>query len=128
MHPQSSSDRKIPGRQILIVEDEWLIAASLKDELERAGYEVIGPVSNVAAARELMQTSRPSAAILDISLGGIETTFPLARDLNERGIPFLFISGYTEDDLPAEFVTAPRMTKPMMSEALPAAIESLFAR
>jgi DNA-binding response OmpR family regulator len=54
----------------LLEEDEFLIAMELCAVLERGGFEIIGPVPTVSAALRRLQTERPGAAVLDVSLRG----------------------------------------------------------
>lgn len=92
--------------RILVLEDEWLIADDLASDLEERGYQVVGPVSSVAAALGLVEREKISAAILDINLGG-EKCFPLATVLARQGIPFVFVSGHSASALPPEFSDGP---------------------
>ncbi len=56
--------------RILVVEDEFLIAMELDMTLRSAGYQVLGPVTTVTAALELLRAERPDAAVLDVDLEG----------------------------------------------------------
>jgi len=85
-------------QQVLLVEDEWLLASDLARNLQKAGYGVIGPVPTVADAIEKLD-DLPNAAILDVQLDG-ETTFELAAVLETKGIPFFFLSGHSDADFP----------------------------
>jgi hypothetical protein len=48
---------------------------------------------------------------LDINVAGAEV-FPVARELAERSIPFIFVSGYDADNLPQEWRSRPTLQKP----------------
>ena len=101
------------GRCILVVEDEYLLAEDLREELEQQGAEVLGPVSNVADAMELLrQGPAPDMAILDINLGG-ETVYPVADTLRAQGIPFIFATGYEPWSIPDAYKNVPRVEKPV---------------
>lgn len=78
---------------ILTVEDAFLVGLQLKRDVESLGYEVIGPASSVAEALDLLDHPRLVFAILDINLGSEDST-PVAEELDARGIPYLFITGY----------------------------------
>ena len=59
------------GRRVLVVKDEYMLAEDLREELERAGAIVLGPVPTVAEALELLRSeSLPFMAMLDINLQG----------------------------------------------------------
>ena len=101
------------GRRILIVEDEYLVAMDLAMTLERLGAEVIGPAGSVGEALDLLATdSIPDGGVLDINLGG-ERVWPVAARLRDRGVPFVFVSGYDNSLVPGDFADVPRCAKPV---------------
>lgn len=90
------------GKQILIVEDDYLIADQTRRELERCGAVILGPVPSVDRALELVDDHAPDAAILDINLDG-EKVYPLADVLSGRKIPFVFATGYDTSTMPERY-------------------------
>ena len=100
-------------RRVLVVEDEYMIAQDLARELEDVGAEVLGPVPSVADALALLvaEAVPPDAAILDVNLGG-EMVFPVAEALRERGVPFVFVTGYDPWSLPQAYADVPCCEKP----------------
>jgi DNA-binding response OmpR family regulator len=109
--------RVLAGAKILIVEDEYLVAAELKAILSGLGAEVVGPVSRLQPARELARSQRLDGAVLDVKLDG-DTSFPLAEDLLVRGVPILFMTGFDRSIIPELFGSAPCLPKPVNSAAL----------
>lgn len=94
--------------KILIVEDEFIVANDLRIILQKAGYRVLGVASSVAQARTLLAQERPDWVLLDIILKGPLPGTALAQELNEAGIPFLYISANTDAvTLEAVKVTTP---------------------
>lgn len=87
--------------RILVVEDEFLIAMELDLTLQSAGYEVLGPASNVSRALALLRAERPDAAVLDVNLAG-EWVTPVAEVLRAMFVPFILSSAYGAADLHAE--------------------------
>lgn len=75
---------------ILIVEDEALIALDIAMTVEDEGATVVGPYGDVASA--LGRTHAADLAILDVDLCG-EAVFPVADRLSADGKPFLFHTG-----------------------------------
>ena len=65
-------------RQVLVVEDEELVAMMLADMLMELNYGVLGPVGELTRALALVQEAAPDAALLDVSLHGV-ASFPLAE-------------------------------------------------
>lgn len=104
------SETLLFNRHILLVEDEYLIACALQDELQGSGAHVIGPAASVEDALALLANEPVDGAILDVSLGR-EKVFSVAEALAARGIPFVFATGYS--DLPQKWHHVPRFEKPV---------------
>jgi two-component SAPR family response regulator len=100
------------GRQILVVEDEWLIARELCALLQEQHATVIGPVATLHETLSLIdRTQNIDVAILDIKLSDGDV-FPAAEKLDNRGVPILFHSGYTAAKLTPRFADFPYLSKP----------------
>ena len=80
------------SEQILIVEDELIVASDLRITLERAGYSICGIARSVIRAQEILKTVKPDMVLLDIYLRGDPTGIDLAAELNTRRIPFVYLS------------------------------------
>jgi DNA-binding NtrC family response regulator len=80
---------------ILIVEDEFIVANDLRIMLQKAGYTVCGIAPSVAKAMDLIKAKSPDWILLDIFLQGTKTGIDLAGQLSEMGIPFIYISANT---------------------------------
>ena len=106
-----------PRLRVLIVEDEWLLAELLEDTVRDLGFEVVGPAASVSQALQLLAEEAVSVALLDVTLGS-EKSFPIARWLAERGIPFLFLTGHLQTDLPVEFGQRVLLSKPLAEGVL----------
>lgn len=92
----------LAGCRILVVEDEFLIAAALCDMLEEASAVVVGPCSTVRQGLQALGQQAVDAAILDINLNG-EWSDPIAEELDRLGIPFVFTTGYQASDRTRRF-------------------------
>jgi DNA-binding response OmpR family regulator len=112
-------------RHVLLVEDEWLIAAQMADILTAQGLEVVGPAPNVRQAFALLENNDVCLAILDVNLGK-EKSFPVAHALAERNIPLLFVTGYLDRDLPPQFAGRPLLSKPVDPQQLHGVIKQLL--
>lgn len=112
--------------RILVVEDDFFIADDLAAILEQHGAAVMGPISNVSDALNLLADSRPDCALLDVNLAG-EMAFGLAAALRERSVPFLLITGYDRQALPEAFADVAILNKPFTGLILIEAIERLLA-
>lgn len=85
--------KPLNGCRILIVEDEYFIAADLKSWIEEAGGTVLGPFNTVARCLEEIELHQPDISILDVNIRG-EPVYRVAAELADRNIPFLFATGY----------------------------------
>jgi len=79
---------------ILLLEDEPLILMDLEFAAEDLNAKPL-LASTAKEALDLIAAHAGSltAAVLDVSLGGGETCFPVAKELESRGIPFILHSG-----------------------------------
>jgi DNA-binding response OmpR family regulator len=103
----------LTGRRILIVEDEALVSLMLADVLESAGAVVVGPVSTVKAALDLLGEEAIDCAVLDVKLeDGISV--PVAEALAALGIRFVIATG--SDTVPAGYNGAPVLHKVFLPE------------
>jgi CheY-like chemotaxis protein len=122
------SARPLSGLRILIVEDQAFIALQSQDELEAAGAIVVGPVHTVERAlAALKATPELDGAVLDVNLQG-ERVFPVADALSERGVPFIFVSGFGRDSLPPRYRYAPHCRKPVSAGEVERAINTTMAK
>jgi two-component sensor histidine kinase/CheY-like chemotaxis protein len=113
---------QLRGKRVLLAEDERLIAQQTAATLEKAGCVVVGPVGNLLDALKAAVTNDIDMAILDINLRGA-FVWPVAHALRERGIPFLFATGYSSVvAMPEELSTAGRIEKPLNDERLLASL------
>jgi DNA-binding response OmpR family regulator len=96
----------------LIVEDQPLICLMLEAEMEAAGFDVPANASSIEEALARLNEDAPDVAVIDVMLQGHPAT-GLARELRQRGIPFVVHTGYEPGvDLASENHRAPWITKP----------------
>ena len=113
-------------RSFLLVEDEALIRMLLVDMLEELGHAVVAEAGGIEDALRLAHNSSFEIAILDINLGG-PTSTPVAEILARRSVPFVFASGYGQDDIPEGFRNRPMLRKPFQMDDLDRAIRAALA-
>lgn len=100
-------------RRVLLVEDDWLIAADLAVTFREAGADVVGPAGSVADALAMLaDTPRLDGAVVDINLHG-EMAWPVLDALAERGVPVVFATGYDAASIPDRYAGIPRCEKPV---------------
>ncbi|GAA4219320.1 CheY-like chemotaxis protein [Sagittula marina] len=115
---------KVNTGTVLVLDDEALIAMDLAATVEDCGLNVLGPAFSMQQAFELIEGSTPELALLDINIGK-EQVWPLARELRDRGVGLVFISGdLSPANLQAEFHDAPRLHKPALPQQVCEALDS----
>jgi len=114
--------------KIMIVEDQMLIAYELTELLQAHDFDVLGPFSSIDEAKRSLESVRPDAALLDINLGGGQTSEALADILIEQKTPFAFLSGYRSAGRLAErFQKVDLLRKPARKEQLISLASALVA-
>lgn len=110
--------------RVLVLEDDFMIAAESRSSLFKAGASSVVLASNNAKAIAAVNEEKPDLAILDINLGH-EDSRATARHLLKAGVPFLFLSGYSGDhDWLGELPDVPLINKPLHQEDLMVAIQA----
>ncbi|MBP1876451.1 DNA-binding response OmpR family regulator [Ensifer adhaerens] len=112
-------------RSVLVVEDEFLLAIQIQDDLLAAGFSVIGPFTSLRSSIAAAKRETPQAATLDVNLNG-EFVYPVADELLARGVPVLLLTGYAASDLPEQYRSLPRLSKPFNSRDLIRTVEALL--
>jgi signal transduction histidine kinase len=85
--------------EILIVEDELLIAKNLARKLEKLGYKIVNIVSSGDRAIENALSLQPDLILMDIAIkgeiDGIETAAKIYEQLH---IPIIYTTAYADDN------------------------------
>ncbi len=117
-----SSQRK-SGKRVLVVEDEMMIRMLLEGMLEDLGHTIAGQAGTVEEALALAKQAEFDVALLDVNLNGKPIT-PVVDILIERGLPFVFASGYGRRGVPEAYPEIATLQKPFQIEALARALET----
>lgn len=117
----------LQGLRVLLAEDQILVALYFEELLTDLGCAVLGPVGTVAAALRVAECQPLDGAILDIRMRS-EDSFPVARALKARPVPFFFITGHSEAMLPDDLQGVPCLIKPVSTQAFAFLVRELFAK
>jgi len=123
--PVASGPIDLTGARVLIVEDAVLLALELETGLSEAGASVVGPAYELDEALALLDQPI-DAAVLDANLNG-HSVLPVAEILAERGIPFVFATGYGDNGGAPGGFNAPVIRKPYDVTQVAAAVAALLA-
>jgi CheY-like chemotaxis protein len=122
MEPGSANGFPAPPNDVLIVEDDPIIALDFEDTILGFGVKTVRSAGNVAAALAAIAARQPDFALLDVALAR-EKSFAVAERLDALKIPFVFVTGYGGDaSVPAAFADRPRLGKPCTADELQAAL------
>lgn len=118
--------------QILVVEDEKIIALNLKESLESLGYSVVAIVASGEAAVTTATEYRPDLVLMDIRLKGKMDGIYAAQIIWENlSIPVIYVTGHSDySTLKRAKITAPfgYILKPVKERELSVTIEMALQR
>jgi CheY-like chemotaxis protein len=112
------------GKRVLVVEDEPMIRLLLDEMLSDLGYTMAAEAGRLDEALAVAKQGEFDVAILDVNLDG-EPVTPVVDVLIERGVPFVFVSGYARRGIPEGHSRAPLLQKPFQSEGLARALAAI---
>jgi CheY-like chemotaxis protein len=118
-------DRALSGRRILVVEDEVMVSWILEDMLDNLGCTVVGPAARIDQALAMVEMEVLDAAVLDVNLNG-QKSYPVAKALLARGVPFVFSTGYHKDRIETDYQRYPMLQKPYGQPNLKAVLLELL--
>jgi CheY-like chemotaxis protein len=116
----------LSDRSVLVVEDEMMVLMSIENMLADLGCRSITVAATVTEALAAIGPQAYDLAMLDLNLGGTRS-YPVADALAERGVPFLFSTGYTEHSACAHYPGRPILNKPYSFGKLSAVLTLLLA-
>ena len=109
-------------RRVLVVEDEVLVGMMIEEMLQGLGYELAALATHLDEALALARSEPFDFALLDINLNG-KQSFPVADVIRERGLPFVFATGYGSRILGPLYSDVPTLQKPFSLEELRRTLE-----
>jgi len=110
-------------KRALLVEDEGVVALLIESMLQDLGYAVVGPVPRLANALDVAREETFDIGVLDVNLNG-SPSFAVADLLLEKGVPFVFATGYGAPGIPNYLSACTVLQKPFKIEQLANAIRA----
>ena len=115
------------NRRVLVVEDELMIRMLLDGMLTDLGHSIAAEAGSIEDAVTLAKEAEFDIAILDVNLNGQPIT-PVVEILINRGLPFVFATGYGARGVPEAYRATPTLQKPFQAEALAQALEAIASK
>lgn len=114
--------------KILIVEDEIIIADTLKRYLTKGGHQVVGNAISYQEAESIYIKKQPDLVLLDIRLSGSKTGIDVACFIQKQTDPkpFIFLSSQLDSrsvNSAKETFPAGYLSKPIQKDSLNTSIE-----
>jgi two-component system, chemotaxis family, sensor kinase Cph1 len=104
-------------KNVLLVEDESMVAMMVEQVLAEFGLRVVGPYGTLDDAIRAATDTPLDAAILDINLDG-QSIYPVVDLLMSKGVPTAFISGYGAESVDRRYEHIPLVQKPIDRQVL----------
>jgi DNA-binding response OmpR family regulator len=123
--------RRLEGKRVMVVDDNYLIAMMLCDVMQAAGAVAIGPVGTSAEAMKLAMHAKLDGVLLELNLpggGGMQ----VVEYLRSRKVPVVLVTGYDRLSLDPRVQDLPYLSKPTAAsdlvEQMAAALDRLHER
>lgn len=118
-----------PNRRLnlLLVEDEALIAMMAEDMIDSLGHRVVRTAATLTEAMAACTDGGFDVALLDVNLNG-DTSMEVATALKARGCPFAFTTGYGAGGVEPVHDDCPVLTKPYAIGELDALLTAFAAQ
>jgi len=117
--------------RVLVVEDEGLVAAGLKGQLEDIGHQVLGLAKDAEEAVRLASKIQPDLIMMDIRIPGTDGIEAARAILAQEAVPIVFLTAYPDEDFVRRAGDAGAMAyllKPVNESTLRSTIEVALAR
>ncbi len=117
--------------RVLIADDESIRLLSLRAQLRALGHRVVAEASNGQEAVVLAKATQPDLAIMDIKMPGMDGIEAAERMTQDRPIPIILLTAYSETQLverAAQANVAAYLMKPVAAEDLLPAITLALTR
>jgi two-component SAPR family response regulator len=111
---------------ILLLEDDLLLAMDMEDHLLQTGHKIVGPFGRIADAIDAIPRNELAGAIVDLNLHG-ELSFPVIEMLQEHSVPVIVCSGYAElPEVKNRLIGLPMLPKPWNTQKLDRLMRDTF--
>ena len=123
--PRAEYATRSQSLSVFVLEDETLIRMMIVQMLEELRHRVVVEAGSLREAIALAATADFDLALLDLNVAG-DTSNDVAMIVDRRGLPVLFVSGYTSTGLPPPFNGRSVLQKPFREHDLRTAIDRLL--
>ncbi|HBY92472.1 MAG: response regulator [Ardenticatenaceae bacterium] len=117
--------------RIMIVDDDSLVALSLRTQLEALGHRVVAEASNGADAIRLAQSVDPDLILMDIKMPEMDGLTASRTIMQDKAAPIILLTSYSDPELVAEADEAgvqAYLVKPVDEAELRPAIQLAISR
>ena len=122
----ATGETAMTSKNILLCEDDPMIALGLGMQIESLGHRVLGPVGDAVGALEIASCQTIDAALIDLNLSDGRSGVAIAREMHGRGVPVILSSGDTLAPMELRDIKHIFIPKPINEELLSSCLEALF--
>jgi len=118
-------------KNILVVEDEILIANHIRRILEKNFYTCSGIAINYGKAIEILDKNETDAVILDVNISGERSGIDVGHTIQDKyNLPFVYLTSYSDESTLSSIIESkPRayLVKPLVEAALVTTLNLIFS-
>jgi len=122
----------MPDGNVLIVEDELIIAREIEHRLKELGCAVIGIAETGREALQVLEIATPDLVLMDIGLRGALDGVETAREIGKRwSVPVIYVTAFADEKVVQRArSTGPcaYLVKPFSEEAFRKSVETVLHR
>ncbi len=116
----SVSPQQVGPLRVLIAEDEWIVAAALRRQVEGLGYQVVGTVGTGAKAVEVCGQEHPDVVLMDLQMPDMDGVTATRRLMENCPHPVVVVTGHGDLEEQAEEAGAMEFVlKPLLQSQIP---------
>jgi len=110
--------------RVLIAEDEWLVAAALRRQVESHGYEVVGTVGTGTDAVTACRAQRPDLVLMDVQMPGLDGITATRTLMAQRPTCVVIVTGKGRSEQAAAAAGAMSyVIKPLLGSQIPSVVD-----
>lgn len=119
--------KTLAGLDVMVVEDSWNVANTIKSILEAAGANILGPYPTVAESLAKAEFAPMNIALVDLNLRD-DFADALVERLADKGIPYVIVTAYEALPTSAYYRAAAVLQKPVDAGEIVSAVERFAKR
>lgn len=115
--------------RVVIADDEWLVAAAMRCQVESHGHTVVGTASTGTEALQLCRAESPDMVLMDVQMPDMDGLEATRRLMEQNPMCVVIVTGEGQSDQTATQAGAMSyVTKPLLTDQIPAVMDGALQR